>query len=218
PVVTDCGRDDIRVGSYAEVIGTHQGDLSSSRISGRERLSPRDTSSARQFGGGGSGGGNTGRLGETSTSFGVASTRVLDSDRWGSTVGASVIGSGYSANHATDTTQPRQPPPPPPQPLSAQLRPGEQLRSPDRSSAETMFGAPTSVFGDVPLSGSDLAAPPRKAEQHVPLPGSGPSVTPHVGMLETLGVAPPTMLAKQPLEVQRIGLSPSPATGETGVP
>lgn len=203
------------------MIGSRQGDLSSSStgVTGRERLIPQDASSTRSFGGGqGSGGNSTGMLGETPNSFGETSTRVLDDARWGSMVAAPVIGSDYRANHVTGTTHPPQVQPQP-LPRPPQLRPEEQLRSPDESSAEPMVDARTSSFGDAPLSGSGLlAAPTRREEEQAPCPGLRSHRSPQLGAFAALEVTPPTMLARQPLEVPCIGRSTSLAAGEAGVP
>lgn len=203
------------------MIGSRQGDLSSSStgVTGRERLIPQDASSTRSFGGGqGSGGNSTGMLGETPNSFGVTSTRVLDDARWGSMVAAPVLGSDYHANHVTGTTHPPQVQPQP-LPRPPQLRPEEQLRSPDESSAEPMVDARTSSFGDAPLSGSGLlAAPTRREEDQAPCPGLRSHRSPQLGAFAALEVTPPTMLARQPLEVPCIGRSTSLAAGEAGVP
>ena len=173
PLVTGCACADTQRGEHAEIIGSHlHADISSSPKSGRARLSPRDTRSphlSRGDSSAGGGGGSTSPSGEASTPPTIASARVVDDVRTGSAVGACVIGDDLGDDHAASSAQPLQPKPQlQPQSLPPKLRPGEQVLSPGRSSAETMVDAPTNSYGHGPLSSSGPTSPPRIEDEHGP--------------------------------------------------
>eukprot|EP00904_Undaria_pinnatifida_P006700 jgi/Undpi1/315/HiC_scaffold_1.g00311.m1 len=160
----------------------------------------------------GGGGGSTSPSGEASTPPTIASARVVDDVRTGSAVGACVIGDDLGDDHAASSAQPLQPKPQlQPQSLPPKLRPGEQVLSPGRSSAETMVDAPTNSYGHGPLSSSGPTSPPGIEDEH------GPCVTSEAVEARrggTAGCEVPRTLAPEPISEEERALEERVADAE----